>query len=80
VVARQQKEEEQGMAFVTMNTKALTRLRVIQDLISDAITPKIAAKLLNITTRQLRTLRAGFAEYGPAGLASIFPEPEKIAH
>lgn len=59
------------MHLVTMNTKELTRLRVIQDLVSQRITPTIASRLLGITSRQIRTLRTRYACSGPSDLVSL---------
>ena len=59
------------MHLVTMNNKELTRLRVIQDLISKRITPRIAARLLDVTSRQIRTLRARYDRSGASGLVSL---------
>ena len=59
------------MTYITMSTKELNRLRVIQDLVSDRTTPRTAARLLDVTPRQLRRLRLRYAQTGAAGLSSV---------
>ena len=59
------------MTYITMSTKELHRLRVIQDLVSDRTTPRTAARLLDVTPRQLRRLRLRYAQTGAAGLSSV---------
>lgn len=63
-------EGQQRMILVTMSNKELARLRIIQDLTAKRIKPATAAQLLDVTTRQVRALRARFDRFGPAGLAS----------
>lgn len=62
------KHGETKMGLIIMSDKELARLKVIQDLIARNITPAHAALLLELTTRQVRTLRHRFLECGPAGL------------
>ncbi len=59
------------MGLISMNTKELTRLRVIQDLISCRTTSRAASQLLGITVRQVSNLRQRFMQCGPAGIASL---------
>lgn len=56
--------------IVSMTPKELSRLRVIQDLVEGRTKPKIAAKLLDIKTRQLRVLRSRYRLHGAAGIVS----------
>jgi hypothetical protein len=58
------------MGLILMSDKELSRVKVIQDLVARNITPAHAASLLQLTTRQVSTLRARFLESGPAGLTS----------
>jgi transposase len=58
------------MGLVTMSEKEFTRLRVIEELVCGNITPRHAAQVLQLTTRQIRGLRRRFLASGPAGLAS----------
>ncbi len=58
------------MALVTMNSKELNRLKIIQDVQSERMTPTAAAQVLGITKRQLRRLRSSYLKNGVPGLAS----------
>jgi len=58
------------MGLITMSDQELSRLKVIQDLLSHQITPRHAAQLLHLSPRQVRTLRRRFMQDGPAGLVS----------
>jgi hypothetical protein len=53
-----------------MSSKELSRLKVIQDLVARNITPKHATQLLDLSPRQVRSLRRRFVHHGPAGLVS----------
>jgi len=56
--------------LVTMSTKELTRLEIIQQVKSRRLKQYEAAKQLGITVRQVRRLLKKHQEEGPAGLAS----------
>jgi hypothetical protein len=58
------------MALVTMDTDEFNRLRIIQDLGSRRTTPKAAAAILGITSRQIRRLPRRYMAQAAAGLAS----------
>ncbi len=58
------------MGLVTMSSEELSRLQVIQNLVLRNITPRHAAQLLELSARQVRTLRRRFMDQGPAGLVS----------
>jgi transposase len=56
--------------ILTMSTKELDRLAIIQKVESKLLTQVEAASLLNITTRHLRRLQHKFKKDGPRGLLS----------
>jgi len=55
---------------LTMSTKELTRLSVIEKVIDKKLTQIIAAQHLGLTVRQIKRLVKGYRQYGPKGLTS----------
>ncbi len=57
-------------AFLTMSTREIKRLEVIQQVIAGALTQIKAAKVLSITDRQVRRLKENYLREGAKGLIS----------
>ena len=55
---------------ITMTMRALDRMKVIQAVVVGDLKPKIAARRLGLTVRQVRRLSNRYREDGPAGLVS----------
>ncbi len=58
------------MTLVTMNERDLSRLAVMQYLVSERLAVDAAAALLGVTRRQVFRMRKDFLADGPAALAS----------
>jgi len=56
--------------FLTMSTKELKRLSVIEKVIDKQLTQLIAAEHLGLTVRQIKRLVKRYKQYGPKGLTS----------
>lgn len=56
--------------LVTMSHKELNRIPVLQQVCDKLLTQSAAAKLLNISVRQLQRVLARYLSYGAAGIAS----------
>lgn len=56
--------------LVTMSQKELNRISVLQQVCDKLLTQSAAAKLLNISVRQLQRVLARYFSYGAAGSAS----------
>ncbi len=56
--------------FVTMSTKELDRLGVVERVLHRGLTQKIAGEMLGLSVRQVQRLCGQFEEWGPAGLVS----------
>lgn len=56
--------------LVTMSQKELNRIPVLQQVCDKLLTQSAAAKLLNISVRQLQRVLARYLSYGAAGIAS----------
>ena len=56
--------------LVTMSTRELDRLDVIQRVLEHRLTQAKAGDVLGLTTRQVRRLCTRYEELGPAGLVS----------
>ncbi len=57
------------MATVTMSYEELDRLGVIERVIEKRLTQREAARMLGLTSRQVRRLRCTYGRDGPGGLA-----------
>jgi transposase-like protein len=58
------------METVTMSYEELDRVRVIERVIERRLTQREAARMLGLTSRQVRRLRRAYERDGPVGLAS----------
>ena len=58
------------METVTLSYEELDRVSVIERVIERRLTQREAAKVLGLTSRQVRRLRRAYARAGPGGLAS----------
>ena len=58
------------METVTMSYEELDRVRVIERVIERRLTQREAARMLGLTSRQVRRLRRAYERDGPEGLAS----------
>jgi transposase len=56
--------------LVTMSDKELDRLRVLERVISGALTQRAAAEMLGLTARQVRRLERAYQAHGAGALAS----------
>jgi len=56
--------------LVTMSDKELDRLRVLERVISGALTQRAAAEMLGLTARQVRRLERAYQTHGAGALAS----------
>jgi len=56
------------MTFITMSTKELDRFQIIKKTIGKYINGTKAARLLHLTTRQIRRLKFKVKKFGPQGL------------
>ncbi len=59
-----------GMEKVTMSYEELDRVSVIERVIEKRLTQREAARMLGLTSRQVRRLRRAYERDGPVGLAS----------
>ena len=57
-----------SMTFITMSTKELDRFQIINKLIARHINGTEAAKLLRLSVRQIKRLKAAVKQRGPQGL------------
>jgi transposase len=58
------------METVSMSYEELDRVRVIERVIEKRLTQREAARMLGLTSRQVRRLRGAYERNGPGGLAS----------
>jgi predicted DNA-binding transcriptional regulator YafY len=56
--------------LLTMSKRELTRLEVMQRLKDKRLTQKEAARMLGLSTRQVKRLWRAYRELGPPGLVS----------
>jgi transposase len=59
------------MTLVTMTPEELSRLRIIETLLAGAMKPTHAARLLQLSVRQVHRLKRRYRARGAAGLASV---------
>jgi transposase len=60
----------QRMTLITMTTRELSRLQVMDQLLSGNIRPLHAARILNLSVRQVHRLKEQYQKHGPTGLAN----------
>jgi transposase-like protein len=58
------------METVTMSYEELDRVSVIERVVEKRLTQREAARMLGLTSRQVRRLRHAYERHGPGGLAS----------
>src|SRR4030042_272688 len=58
------------METVSMSYEELDRVSVIERMIERRLTQREAARMLGLTSRQVRRLRRAYERHGPGGLAS----------
>jgi transposase len=58
------------MTLITMTPEELSRLRIIESLPGGDLKPTHAARILNLSVRQVHRLKYRYAALGPAGLVS----------
>ena len=65
------------METVTLSYEELDRVSVIERVIEKRLTQLEAARILGLTSRQVRRLRRTYERDGPVGLASPERGPER---
>jgi hypothetical protein len=64
------------METVSMSYEELDRVGVIERVIEKRLTQHEAARVLGLTTRQVRRLCRVYERHGPGGLASVASPPQ----